>query len=192
MLGFRCVKPLHGGPAGKLILDSLANGADLAEAAAFYWDQNKLDLVQECVDRLLKRNPRSVPGNYWQAVLLDHAGHSADAVAPLQRVLAQKARYTPSTSRLAPRPAAILGKLAIGDRSAAAALELPKLFEQARLKCWRCAGVTSTGNAPGSQSAAARRNTMKARTAASCRSSRSCCRILPPPSIGPRRDKSMS
>jgi formylglycine-generating enzyme required for sulfatase activity/tRNA A-37 threonylcarbamoyl transferase component Bud32 len=128
LLGFRCIKRLHPGPPLKSILDALAGGHDLADAAGFYWDQGRLDQVQACADRLLQRNPRSVPGNYWQAVLLDRAGRGVDAIGPLQRVLGQRTRFAPTTRTPVPIPEGLLVKLTVSNPSAAAALELPRLF----------------------------------------------------------------
>jgi hypothetical protein len=62
----------------------------------------------------------------------------------------------------------------------------------ARRRFWRCAGRTSIGSDPVLPSAAGRPNTTTARTAASCPSSRSCCRTWSTPSTGPSRAQSTS
>jgi formylglycine-generating enzyme required for sulfatase activity/tRNA A-37 threonylcarbamoyl transferase component Bud32 len=132
LLGFRCVKSLRPEPAPNSILDLLRSGTDLAEAAVFYWDQGRLDHVQACVDRLLRHNPRSVAGNYWQAVLQVRAGRGQDAVEPLRRVVAQQTRFAVRPRLPVAGPLDLLQKLAAESPAAAAALELPQLFVQAR------------------------------------------------------------
>jgi formylglycine-generating enzyme required for sulfatase activity/tetratricopeptide (TPR) repeat protein/tRNA A-37 threonylcarbamoyl transferase component Bud32 len=131
LLGFRCVKPLRPMTPPKSILDEMTSGTDLAEAAAFFWDQGRLDQVEACVERLLARNARSVPGNYWKAVLLDRKGHTADAIEPLQRVLAQRTHYETTARTQPPAPADLLRKLAKDNPAAATALELPGVLAQA-------------------------------------------------------------
>jgi serine/threonine protein kinase/formylglycine-generating enzyme required for sulfatase activity len=131
LLGFRCVKPLQPLPTPKSTLDEMNNGTDLAEAAAYYWDRGRIDQVEASVERLLHRNPRSVPGNYWRGVLLERSGRAADAVEPLQRVLAQKLRYETTARTPPPAPLELLRKIGADNAAAAAALELPQLFARA-------------------------------------------------------------
>jgi len=92
LLGFRCVKPVRPESAKPDLLDELAPG-DLAEAAEFYWDQERVALTRACADRLRELNPRSVAGNFWLGMCLERDGKPADGLAALKRAFIQLPAY---------------------------------------------------------------------------------------------------
>jgi formylglycine-generating enzyme required for sulfatase activity/tetratricopeptide (TPR) repeat protein len=92
LIGLRCVKPLAAEPAKGDWLDGLA-ASDLGEAAEFYSDQERPEIVRQCVARLLGLNPRSLAGNFWQAALREQEGDLAGALANLKVVFFQRHAY---------------------------------------------------------------------------------------------------
>src|SRR5207253_1661612 len=93
LLGLRCVRPVQPGPASASQYDDLVSRDDLAEAAAFYAYQGRLDRVRECARRLLALNPRSVPGNFWRADEHRRAGRLPEALAALKLAYCQEPRF---------------------------------------------------------------------------------------------------
>jgi formylglycine-generating enzyme required for sulfatase activity/tRNA A-37 threonylcarbamoyl transferase component Bud32 len=99
LTGFRCVKPLQTENTPTSALDALTTGADLADAAAYYWDQDQLPLVQACTAKMLQLHPQSIPGHYWQAVLLHRQGQTAEALKALQLVYGRAPNFKPQGRR---------------------------------------------------------------------------------------------
>jgi tetratricopeptide (TPR) repeat protein len=91
MTGFRCVKSLEA-EEPKGVLDYLEFGSELALAAESC-QFDRYDIVRDSADRLLKLNPRSIPGNYWKAASLAKDGKVAAALAAMKVVSCQKPDY---------------------------------------------------------------------------------------------------
>ena len=75
------------------MLDYLEYADDLAEAAAFFWDAQRYDLVRACSDRLLRLNRRSVAGHYWKSAWLDQQARVPEALEALKVVYYQSPNY---------------------------------------------------------------------------------------------------
>ncbi len=93
LLGFRCVRSLEEEPTIRDLVDALTNGPDLAEAAEFFCEEGRWPQARDCCRRLLDLNPRSIPGNFWLAVCLEHEGKSSEALAALRVVFCQNFAY---------------------------------------------------------------------------------------------------
>jgi tetratricopeptide (TPR) repeat protein len=133
LLGFRCVKPLAPEPPKKDILDALTSRGDLAAAAEFYWDHGRHDRARACADRLLKRNPRSVPGNFWLAAGLEEEGRLGPALDALKLVYGQRYAYKTRAREVREDLVRVIGKLERTGRSVDRRfLELPRWFRKAK------------------------------------------------------------
>jgi formylglycine-generating enzyme required for sulfatase activity/Tfp pilus assembly protein PilF len=92
MTGFRCARSLEPEPAQD-VMDLLAYQEDFADAARLYFGLGRIDRVQQCAERLLKLNPRSLPGNYWKAACCQTRGKTADCLAAAKIVYCQNPNY---------------------------------------------------------------------------------------------------
>jgi tetratricopeptide (TPR) repeat protein len=103
LIGFRCVKSMRASPPLPEISDQMKTGPDLTEAAAFYMQAERWELVDECARRLLTMNPRSLGGNFAMARCLhekaklvpdlERPRHFAEALGRLQTVYFQRRVY---------------------------------------------------------------------------------------------------
>jgi tetratricopeptide (TPR) repeat protein len=105
-LGFRCVQPLDPAPVPSDVLEELTSRDDLDVAAEFFFERRDLDRVRRCAERLLERNPRSVPGNYWISLCLANEGEIDKALAALKLVFCQPHALRDGEKVLARFPAA--------------------------------------------------------------------------------------
>jgi tetratricopeptide (TPR) repeat protein len=104
LIGFRCVKSMRAEPPLPEIPGQMKTGPDLTEAAAFYVQAQRWEVVDECARRLLTMNPRSLGGNFAMARCLhakanhvpdlERPRYYAEALERLQRVYFQRRIYS--------------------------------------------------------------------------------------------------
>jgi serine/threonine protein kinase/formylglycine-generating enzyme required for sulfatase activity/lipopolysaccharide biosynthesis regulator YciM len=130
LLGFRCVKPLQPEPP-RTVMDELKSRDELAEAAEYYWDQDRIANVEACVRQLLQLNPRSVPGNYWKGAMLVRDEKLRQALSAWKLVFFQNPVYRSRgrTHAIYKDIRRLLDELdKAGQTVDRAFLEVPKLF----------------------------------------------------------------
>jgi len=128
LLGFRCVKPLRVGPDA----DDPTEAGDLAAAAEFYHGRGLRDQIRDSAARLLRLNPRSVPGLFWSAVDRLDDGKPADALPLIRLAYAQQPRYGADNLTVTDVAKRVLSELEQkGGKPDRAFLQVPKWLDAA-------------------------------------------------------------
>lgn len=112
-------------------MDELKSRDELAEAAEYYWDQDRIANVEACVRQLLQLNPRSVPGNYWKGAMLVRDEKLRQALSAWKLVFFQNPVYRSRgrTHAIYKDIRRLLDELdKAGQTVDRAFLEVPKLF----------------------------------------------------------------
>jgi tetratricopeptide (TPR) repeat protein len=130
LLGFRCAKPLGKAAPSRPWLEELTSSADLDAAAEYFLARREYDRVRDCAKRLLGKNPRSVPGNYWEGLLLHREKKYAESLPRMRTAFYQRPNFREGKAFLQDMIMRLTGP---GKAPGTEWVKVPRLLDEARV-----------------------------------------------------------